>query len=69
MTSLLETISNALAIVFFVAIIATLGVQAVDRIEKQDCYKWQHYEREYPLFQIDSDTALRCGMLGIIINY
>lgn len=57
----------------FLGMTATLGiftacaVEAVDKTEKVDCYTYQRYERDYPLFDASTDTIKRCAELGINI--
>lgn len=45
-----------------------LVLDSIDKMEIQDCYKWQTYEQQYPLYETHPDTAQRCATLGINVH-
>ena len=60
----------------FAGTLATVGILifvwilpiSLDKQAKMDCYKWQSYEREYPLFELSKGDADYCESVGITIK-
>lgn len=45
-----------------------LVLYSIDKQEVVECYKWQRYEEQYPLFEISTTTAKRCADIGVEIK-
>lgn len=68
MRAILETATAWAVLLFMVVGMAYFVDHAFDKIERATCYKWQDYEKHYPLYETHPDTVHRCLALGVDVH-
>lgn len=62
---------KAFSIIILVIVSAVLLWAVKIGAEKQvavDCYKWQEYEQNFALFELEADLVAMCADKGIIVK-
>ena len=55
-------------ITVLVAFIIIASTEGLEKQLKVDCYTWQRYERDFPLFELQEREVKMCKELGVDIK-
>jgi len=57
-----------IGVIVFIIIFISFCWLILNRQFVVDCRTWQHYEKEYPLFELNTSMIDECAKEGIIIK-
>lgn len=69
LAAILTIIASAVLGTLLIAFVMWAFITGVDRQMRVDCYKWQRYAQEYPLFTLsEADRKMCLDQFGINIR-
>lgn len=63
------SIFGAALVICIGVVIATDAIgKTADRMMRGECYRWQRYEQQYELFELNAQDTATCALLGVTIK-